>query len=844
MSSITIEVDGKALQAQAGEMLIVVTDRNAIEIPRFCYHEKLSVAANCRMCLVEVEKAPKPLPACATPVMDGMKVFTRSQYARAAQQGTMEFLLINHPLDCPVCDQGGECPLQDQAMAYGNDGSRFLERKRSVPSHHIGPLIATEMTRCIHCTRCVRFGDEVAGMTEMGAPGRGEFMSISTFLNHSIDSEVSGNMIDLCPVGALTSKPYRFAARSWELQNHRGISPHDCVGANLNIQTLRDRVERVLPIDNHEINQCWLADRDRYSYEAVNSDQRLTEPMIKTDGVWCEVDWETALLHTASAITTVRDCAPGSELGGLAAATSTLEEFYLLQKLMRALGSENVDHRLQQCDFRDDSIAPHFPLSEVPIQQYNDLASVLLVGSNIRKEQPLLALRLRDGCNNRGTKISVINPIAFDFNFDTVATYAGAGRQMLESLATLACCVAELKSATSPTPLPDEIQRLAGNKASRSATVMSKTATHLVDGAENTLIIIGGIAQQHADASLLKAICHWICQASGCKLAVLPVGNSAAAWIAHCIPGNQGMNAGQMLGQTSRYVPKHRSAEKTAVGLRAMILLATEPELDSIEGQAALTALHNAKLVVQISAFKSASVMQYADVLLPMAAFTESAGTFINCEGRRQRAEVAASPQGQARPAWKILRVLANFLELEGFDYITLDDVSAEINAQISDVAGEEPPTNRCTQDPVQFAKWDTLKSAPNNPDSNCLQRIADMPMYRGDSTLRHAHALQQTADNPPVAANLNPATMAKLNLNAGDKVRVRHISEQPGQTEAADSTLPLRLNSGIPDDCVYIPAGFSESATLGRHAMLCLLPCQDDTQRNGTHSEQVATEP
>ncbi len=787
MTTVTIEVDGKSLPAQAGEMLICVTDRNDIYIPRFCYHEKLSIAANCRMCLVEVENAPKPMPACATPVMDGMKVFTRSKYAQTAQQGTMEFLLINHPLDCPVCDQGGECPLQDQAMDYGSDDSRFLEKKRSLPSHDIGPLIATEMTRCIHCTRCVRFGEEVAGVVELGAPGRGEHMQIGTFLNRSIDSEVSGNMIDLCPVGALTSKPYRFAARSWELQNHPGISPHDCLGTNINIQTLRDQVERVLPIDNPEINQCWLADRDRYSYEAVNSEQRLTQPMIKDGRKWREVDWETAINHATAGITTVLNSGSGNDIGkgigGLAAASSTLEEFYLLQKLIRNMGSDNVDHRLQQCDFRDDNIAPRFPASEIQIQHYNNLAAVLLVGSNIRKEQPLLALRLRDGCNKKGTKISAINPVDFDFNFDTVESDVAAGGQMVRSLATQAAHVAQIKSAE----LPFDIKKIADSNPG-----FEQTANNLVAAGENGLIIIGALAQQHTDASLLKAISQWICDTTGCKLAVLGCANSAAGWIAQCVPGDNGMNAGQMLGQNG------------SAGLRCFILLGTEPELDSIDGKSALATLNKAEFVVQISAFKSASVMKYADVLLPMAAFTESAGTYINCEGRIQNAKVAVTPKGEARPGWKILRVMGNFLELNGFEQITIDDVTEEIN--LTDI------TPSCRLVELQFHP--TLssgeKSTPDLMESDSLIRVVDMPMYRAEVTLRHARALQQTADNPPPAAGLNPATASRLQLNDGNRVKV--------QNQSGSATLELRTNDRLAENCVYVPAGFMETTDLGRH--------------------------
>ncbi len=782
MTTATIEVDGKSLQAEVGEMLICVTDRNNIYIPRFCYHEKLSVAANCRMCLIEVERAPKPLPACATPVMDGMKVFTRSRLALDAQNGTMEFLLINHPLDCPVCDQGGECPLQDQAMGYGRDDSRFQEPKRSVPSHDIGPLVATEMTRCIHCTRCVRFGEEIAGVMEMGAPGRGEFMKISTFLNRSIDSEVSGNMIDLCPVGALTSKPYRFAARSWELQNHFGISPHDCLGTNINMQTLRGQVERVLPIENDEINECWLADRDRYSYEAVNSEQRLIQPMIKQDDDWQEVDWQTALTHASDGLKSIIASGARQDIGGLAAATSTLEEFHLLQKLVRNLGSENVDHRLQQCDFRDDNIAPRFPASEVLIQDYHTLQSVLLVGSNIRKEQPLLALRLRNGQKIAATKISAINPMDFDFNFATVAARPAAGLQMLTDLASLAASVAQLKSVA----LPEEIKQV--KAAADNGSAFAQTAQHIVEAGDKGLIVIGALAQQHTDASVLKAISHWIAATTGCKLAIPGSANSAAGWLAHCLPGAAGMNAGQMLGRNA--------------GLRGFILLGTEPELDSMDGKSALAAMNKAQFVVQISAFKSATAMQYADVLLPLAAFTESAGTYINCEGRAQGAKAAASPKGEARPGWKILRVLGNFLELDGFDQISLDHVTREINLD------HVIPGSRLTRLEFHQPLSSPLPLGEIGTSSKTLTRIADMPMYRGEATLRHAPALQQTADNASPAASLNPSTACRLKLNDGDQVTVQNGPDRV--------TLELHTSHRLPENCVYVPAGFAQTSDLG----------------------------
>ena len=785
MSTIKIEVDGRELEAEAGEMLIRVTDRNDIYIPRFCYHEKLSIAANCRMCLVEVERAPKPMPACATPVNAGMKVFTRSELAREAQKGTMEFLLINHPLDCPVCDQGGECPLQDQAMGYGDDDSRFMEAKRVVPNYDIGPLVATEMTRCIHCTRCVRFGEEIAGVVEMGMPGRGEHVKISTFLSRSVDSEVSGNIIDLCPVGALTSKPWRFAARSWELENHSAISPHDCLGTNINIQTLRGQVERVLPIENPEVNESWLADRDRFSYEAVNSKQRLLEPMIRENGSWRTTDWETALTFAAEGLRTIINAGSANDIGGIAGATSTLEEFYLLQKLLRGLGSENVDHRLQQCDFRDDDIAPAFPASEVAVRDYDKQRAILLMGSNIRKEQPLLSLKIRQGWKNGVTRVSAINPVDYDLNFGLTEASFCVGRAMIFRLAGLAMNIATIKSIN----LPDDIRGLVEENPG-----MQRSAQNLVDAGDSGLIILGALAQQHPDASVIKAIADWIADTTDCKLAILAQGNSVAGHIANCRPRANGKNLHDML----------------TGGLQGFVLLSCEPELDCIDGKAATSAMNKARFVVQMSAFQSESVKKYADALFPVAAFTESAGTFINCEGRVQMAEIAANPAGQSRPAWKVLRVLGNFMHCDGFEFITLDDVMAEIRSTIG-IDGLQPNSHS------RRRRVSPLLSAP---DADGLLRIADMPMYRGEVTLRNTEALQRVADNPAPTASINPATAGKLGLDEGDEVVVQ-ASVKNGSGEAR---LPLRLNHRMVEDCVHIPAGFYETASLGGHTMVHIL--------------------
>lgn len=781
----TIEVNGKTLQVEAGKMLIEATDAADIYIPRFCYHHKLSIAANCRMCLVEVEKAPKPLPACATPIIDGMKVWTSSELAREAQQGTLEFLLINHPLDCPVCDQGGECPLQDQALGYGKDGSRYQENKRVVAKADIGPLIATEMTRCIHCTRCVRFGEEVAGVMEIGAPGRGELTKIGTFLSRSIDSEVSGNMIDLCPVGALTSKPYRFSARSWELQNFFGISPHDCVGANIKVQTLRDVVERVLPSDNEAVNQCWLADRDRYSYEAVNSEARLTKPMIKGRHGWQQADWQVALKHAAAGLQTVIASGAAEDIGALAAATSTLEEFYLLQKLIRGLGSNNIDHRLQQVDFGDDDIAPLFPAIEGGIANLNSTKAALLIGANIRKEQPLLAIRLRQAVVENQAKIGAINMLDYPQTFELVDNQVVAPSEMVAALAQTAKSVAIQNNLSLPTTI---------NALAATASGANIAAALTAAGAHG-LLLVGANAQQHPNASQIRAIAQWICEQTGARLGIAGNANSAAGWIAGCLP-HRGANGA--VTQTGMHAEQMFTA-----GCRAFVLLGTEPELDAINGAAALQAMQDAEFVVQISAFKSDSVMSYADVILPMAAFTESAGTFINCEGRVQHSKVATTPPGEARPAWKILRVLGNFMEVDGFDFVTNQDVLAEINVDALTPA-------------ARLSRWrlqnlDQLGA----PAANAIQRVVDMPMYRGEATLRHANALQLTADNRALAARVNAATIKQLALTAGQIVTATNA--------AGTLSLALEQDNSVPSGCVYIAAGFLSSTALSAHGNVTL---------------------
>ena len=816
MATVNITVDGTELEAQAGQMLIEVTDQAGIHIPRFCYHPKLSIAANCRMCLVEVERAPKPLPACATPVMDGMVVQTQSELAKTAQEGTMEFLLINHPLDCPICDQGGECPLQDQSVGYGKNDSRYQEAKRQVSSENIGPLIATWMTRCIHCTRCVRFGEEIGGVMELGMIGRGEHSGIATFpeaasegeaalvngalstdipnrfvkteanehqavdayLSSSVNSELSGNVIELCPVGALTAKPSKYAGRSWELQSHASVSPHDCVGSNLNIQTLRGEIKRSVVRDNDNINSCWLSDRDRYSYESALSESRLTKPMIKDQHGWREVDWDTALKHAAAGLKTVINRSGEESIGALATPSASVEELFLVQKLMRGLGSSNVDHRLQQQDFRGDFQAPAYPGSELAINEFEKLNTALLVGSNIRKEQPILGLYLRQANVKNGAKIAVVNSVDYDFHFDVQSKAIVAPHQMVTALASVAKALADSIGITLDA---DIAQR---SETSDEAKAIAQT---LLSDGESKAIIFGSTAMVHAEMCSLLAIGDWIAELTGAKVVRLPQANAAGAWLAGCVPHRgphsdtvvrTGLNAKRMVSENE--------------ALRAYVLYGVEPGLDMHRSGLAQTAMEQADFVVQCSAFISEEAMNYADVLLPIAHYAEQSGTYINCTGAVQGSRAAAKPAGEARPGWKVLRVMGNYLDVEGFDHITIEDVQDDY------VLGFEG---------IVRQRGMGLKEIPDRVEEGAVQRICETPMYRIDQSVRFAEALQSTADNPAPTVGLNEVTMRRLGLTEGNKANVR-------QGEA-HVELDVVLDQRLPDDCAFVPAGHLQTAAL-----------------------------
>ncbi|WP_310611769.1 NADH-quinone oxidoreductase subunit NuoG [Limnohabitans sp.] len=704
---IEIELDGKKVDVQEGCMIMHAAEKAGTYIPHFCYHKKLSIAANCRMCLVDVEKAPKPMPACATPVTQGMIVRTKSDKAIKAQQSVMEFLLINHPLDCPICDQGGECQLQDLAVGYGGSTSRYEEEKRVVQPKDVGPLVSMqEMSRCIQCTRCVRFGQEVAGIMELGMSHRGEHAQIETFVGQSVDSELSGNMIDICPVGALTSKPFRYSARTWELSRRKSVSPHDATGANLIVQVKNNKVMRVVPLENEDVNECWIADRDRFSYEALDSADRLTKPMLKQGGAWKEVDWQTALEYVANGLQGVKAQHGPQAIGTLASPHSTAEELYLAAGLTRGLGSQNIDTRLRAADFQHDGKARWLGTS---VASLTTLQRALVIGGNIRKDQPLLAQRLRQAVRNGG-KVNALNAQAYDWAMPVAMPVANTlvadAANWVQALADIAAAVGAITGAAAP---------VAGNANSAEAQAIAKSLT----GGDRKAILLGNAAAHHPQASSLLSLANWIGAQTGATVGYLgEAANTVGAQVVGALPKAGGQTAGQML----------------AGGLKAVVLLNTEPAFDAANGSAAAQAIGQAEMVVTLSPFKAN--MDISDVLLPISPFTETAGTFINTEGRAQSFHGVVKPLGEARPAWKVLRVLGSMLHVPGFEFETIEEVRAQaIPADVHALL-----SNACTA---------------NVDVSPAAGQPASAAIYQLDSLVRRAPSLQLTADakQPAVAA-------------------------------------------------------------------------------------------
>ncbi len=755
---ITIEVDGKKIQARKGAMLIEATDTAGITVPRFCYHKKLSVAANCRMCMVEVEKARGPVPACATPVMDGMKVFTKSKLAKEAQKGTMEFLLINHPLDCPICDQGGECELQDLAVGYGSDVSRYSEAKRVVKDKNIGPLIQTDMTRCIHCTRCVRFGDEVAGMREMGGTGRGEDMQIGTYIEKTISSELSGNIIDLCPVGALTSKPYRYSARAWELRQHDSIAPHDAVGSNVHVHVKENTVKRVVPKENEAINEVWISDRDRFSYEGLNSEKRLDKPMIKVNGNWQETDWESALDFTVKGLNKII----GTQIGALASPTCTVEELYLFQKLLRGLACNNIDHRLMQADFTDQEQLPVFPWLGQNIADLEDLDSGLIIGSNVRQELPLVNYRIHKAVDH-GAEFFVVNPADFEFNWKAVGRLIQSPSATETVLAGIVKALINIESVTD-----HEVEELLKETSpTREQTII---AERLASG-DQSAVFLGHIASAFPNASKIRALAGLIAELSGAKLGYFPeAANTCGAWLAGVLPHREA-------GGRSLAHPGLDARAMFDQGMKAYVLLGTEPELDCLNSVAADQSLNAADFVVSIFGFRSEKMMAYADVLLPMGLFAETSGTFVNAEGTWQSFSGAVKPRGEARPAWKILRVLGNQFELEGFDYNSSEEVLTEVHHQVKDVT------------PENQRKWLTPKEI--KAEERGVELVFDTPIYFTDPLVRRASALQQMENLQESVLHIHSALATKLGTVDGDLIRVKQGEQSVELKSVIDETMP-----------------------------------------------------
>jgi NADH-quinone oxidoreductase subunit G len=754
---INIEIDGKHIETANGSTVIEAAHAAGITIPHFCYHKKLSIAANCRMCLVQVEKAPKPLPACATPVTEGMKIFTASEQAVKAQKGVMEFLLINHPLDCPICDQGGECMLQDMSVGYGGGQSRYHEEKRTVLSKDIGPLVsAEEMSRCINCTRCVRFGQEIGGKMELGQAFRTEHAEIMTFVSATVNSELSGNLIDLCPVGALTSKPFRYKARSWELSRRRSISAHDSLGSNLAVQTKNNQVLRVLPIENEDINECWLSDKDRFAYEGLSSSERLTKPMIKQDGKWQEVEWQVALEYAANGLRHIANGAGAEQVGALATANSTLEELYLLQKLMRGIGSQNVDFRLRQADFSADSKRQGAPWLGMSIADISRADRFLIVGSFLRKDHPVLAARIRNTVKH-GAQANIIHCVNDDLLMEVANKAIVAPSALVEIMTQV------VKALTA------EGQNITGEAAAIAKSLSS---------GERVAVLLGNFAQQHPQAAQLQALAQQIAVLSKGKFGFFgEAANSVGGYLAQATPGAKGLNAESML----------------ATPRKAYVLLNVEAELDCANPQQAIAAMQSADMVVALSAYKHRAT-EYADVLLPIAPFTETAGTFVSAEGRVQGFKGAVKPLGEARPAWKVLRVLGNLLKLDGFDQDTSEavrdealkgvDVAAKLNNAIGEVEAKAASA------------------------SNGLQRVSDVPIYATDAVVRRSAPLQATADAAAPQAWMHSEELNKLGVQAGAIVK---LSQGQGSV-----SLKAAADDGLPKGVVRVAAGHSATAALG----------------------------
>ena len=771
---VNIEVDGIAMEVPKNSMIIEATDKAGISVPRFCYHSKLSIAANCRMCLVDVEKAPKPMPACATPVMDGMKVYTHSRRAIDAQHGVMEFLLINHPLDCPICDQGGECELQDQAIGYGRSVSRFVERKRVVTDHDIGSLVQTDLTRCIQCTRCVRFLDEIAGTSELGMFGRGDRSSIGASIEQGVDSELSGNIIDLCPVGALTNKPFRYSARAWEMIAKPSISVHDGVGSNLWCHTRRGSIMRTVPKENESTNETWLADRDRYSHFGLETEDRVLEPMIKFDGKWQTVSWEEGIRATVKALRSAVTSHGGDQLGVLMSPSVSTEEYYLAQRLVRGLDCHNIDTRLREQDFSDDKSRHHGAAFATPMADIDNADVILLVGSNIRHEAPLLGQRVRKAWRN-GAKISAVNPVDWNFNFALVNPLITAPQNMVTELALVAKAVSAITGKELSAALLSICNQL---QPGQDHEAIAKQLT----GEGNKMLLLGQTALAHGQAASLRSLSGWISTATGTVMNIVTHGgNATGAALAGALPcqgpGGREIDAGL------------NARDMLATSLKSYLLWDIEPRFDAANPALALEALSSAEHVVAVAAFAGEGLRSFADIILPLAPMAESEGLFYSLDGQSFDVEPAVKASGLSKPGWKILRQLGHALELEGFGQVDRSGLQQEMLAEIGNV-DKSAARNEADE---------TAQIASQKPEG--LYRVGEVAMYSVDALCRRSEVLQQTAHAQNDFVGLNAEDAARLALSDGQQANV-------GQS-GAYVPLPVRI-------CRELPAGAAWVKTAG----------------------------
>ena len=758
---IKIKIDGKTLEVKPKTSIIEVADKVGIDIPRFCYHKKLSVAANCRMCLVEVKNFAKPLPACATQVMEGMEISTKSKFTKDTQKSVMEFLLINHPLDCPICDQGGECDLQDTAVAYGASKTRYTEEKRVVFDKNIGPLISTDLTRCIQCTRCVRFLKEVGGMAELGLIGRGEHAEISAYVDKSVESELSGNIIDLCPVGALTSKPFRYSARSWELSRRSTIACHDSLGSNIEAHVKDDVVKRVIPKENESINECWISDRDRFSYEGLSHKDRINLPLKREKNQWKEIDWEEAYELIEKNITDI-DIKKSNKIGIICSPQSTLEEGFLLKKIAKELNTSHIDYRLLEKSFSENNNWLGCKIDEIESHD-----AILVVGSNLKHDQPLLAHRFRRYANKKNN-FSIIT------SYDDFYSTRCLEKVIVNPSAYINYLLMILKQVQLSTKYKinsEVIRNLL--KAVKPSTEAKRIAKSLLSN-KSRAIFLGNQILHLDDGDNIKLVAMHIAQAVGATFGLIP-GYANSVGLNELNLNTDNISADKILSQSKE----------------AYIMMNFDPLYDYHSPKKINSALKKAKFNLAISPYISDSFKEF-DVVLPMTPFTETSGTFINMEKTIQSFSAVTPPVGQSRPGWKILRVLANFLQLEGFSYDSSEEVKTDAMIEMD-----------------KKNEFSLNDFKPSNIERG-LEVLNVVRANDSDMIVRRATSLHQNKNKDQSCCLINPTTMLEEGLIEGQKIKI--------SSSEAEILINVKADDNVCLNAVVIYGKQDETFILGMH--------------------------